>query len=173
MADFWNAAKGTLSTVAPMLASAVGGPLAGAATGAIVKALGLAPDTKPEDVATAVVGAAPEQLLALKQAEVQFQAQMRQLDIDAAKLTFDDDADARRAQLGLVQAKSFTAYITPFIAVMIAVVWALSNLGIIPTPGDVAATRLDSTAQMIFAFLFGQHRSASLEQMLYNATPKQ
>ena len=63
--DFWKDAKNTLGAVAPMLASAVGGPLAGAATTAIVNALGLAPDTTQEQAATAVVGATADQLIAL------------------------------------------------------------------------------------------------------------
>jgi hypothetical protein len=99
MSDFWSVAKGTLGTVAPMLASAVGGPLAGAATGAIIKALGLAPDTAPEVVAEAVRNATPEQLLALKQADQTFAAQMKQLDIDAAKLAYSDTADARMREI--------------------------------------------------------------------------
>lgn len=98
MPDFWNAAKATLSTVAPMLASAVGGPLAGAATGAVIKALGLAPDTGPEAVAQAVVGATPEQLLALKKADQEFAQAMKALDVDAAKLAYADTADARERE---------------------------------------------------------------------------
>ena len=51
MDQIWKAAVGVLSTVAPMLATAVGGPLAGAATAAIAKALGLPQELPPEDVA--------------------------------------------------------------------------------------------------------------------------
>jgi hypothetical protein len=99
MSDFWNAAKATLGTVAPMLASAVGGPLAGAATGAVIKAMGLAPDTAPEAVAQAVVGATPEQLLALKKADSEFAQAMKALDVDAAKLAYADTADARQREV--------------------------------------------------------------------------
>lgn len=101
MADFWNAAKGVLGVVAPTLATAVGGPFAGVATRAIIGALGLAPDTKPEDVAATVAGATPEQLVALKQAELDFTAKMKQLDIDAAKLAYDDTANARAREVSV------------------------------------------------------------------------
>jgi hypothetical protein len=99
MSDFWNAAKATLGTVAPMLASAVGGPLAGAATGAIIKALDLAPDTAPDAVAQIVEHANADQLLKLKQADQQFAEQMKQLDVDAAKLAYADTADARQREV--------------------------------------------------------------------------
>ena len=52
METIWKAAAGVLSTVAPMLATAVGGPLAGAATNAIIGALGL----PQEDYMRAVTG---------------------------------------------------------------------------------------------------------------------
>ena len=93
--DFWKDAKSTLGAVAPMLASAVGGPLAGAATTAIVNALGLAPDTTQEQAATAVVGATADQLIALRNADHDFAEKMKQLELDAAKLTYDDKANAR------------------------------------------------------------------------------
>jgi uncharacterized membrane protein YeaQ/YmgE (transglycosylase-associated protein family) len=99
MPDFWNAAKGTLATVAPMLASAVGGPLAGAATGAVIKALGMAPDTAPDVVAQAVVNATPDQLLALKKADQEFAEQMKALDLEADKLVFADKANAREREV--------------------------------------------------------------------------
>ncbi len=95
MSDFWTTAGKTLGTVAPMLASAVGGPLAGAATSAIISALGLAPDTTQEAAAAAVVGANADQLLALKKADQDFAEKMAQLQIDASKLTYDDRANAR------------------------------------------------------------------------------
>ena len=99
--DFWKDAKNTLGAVAPMLASAVGGPLAGAATTAIVNALGLAPDTTQEQAATAVVGATADQLIALRNADHDFAEKMKQLEIDAAKLTYDDKANARAREAAI------------------------------------------------------------------------
>jgi hypothetical protein len=101
MSDIWSMARATLSTVAPVLASMVGGPLAGAATGAVIKALNLAPDTAPEVVAQAVVGATPDQLLALKKADQEFAAQMKQLDVDASALAYKDTADARAREVAV------------------------------------------------------------------------
>ena len=99
--DFWKDAKNTLATVAPMLASAVGGPIAGAATSAIIGALGLSPDTTPEQAATAVVGANADQLIALRKADQAFAAQMKQLQLDADKLALGDKADARAREIAV------------------------------------------------------------------------
>lgn len=123
MGDFWQGAKGVLSTVAPMLATAVGGPLAGAATGAIINALGLAPDTPPEQVAAAVTGATPEQLLALKKADADFRVQMRQLDIDEQKLSFNDVADARKQTVSLAQSGSRVAWGAPSVSLVVTLMF--------------------------------------------------
>jgi hypothetical protein len=57
-----------LATVAPTLATALGGPLAGMAVTAAASALGLS-DATQESVANALAGAKPSDLLALKQAD--------------------------------------------------------------------------------------------------------
>ena len=99
--DFWKDAKAALATVAPLLGTAIGGPLGGTAANIIVSTLGLAPDTTPQQAAAAVVGASPEQLIALQKADQAFAAQMAQLNLDAAKLTIGDKADARAREIAV------------------------------------------------------------------------
>ncbi|MCM8736023.1 hypothetical protein M5E06_17965 [Azospirillum sp. A1-3] len=99
MDELWDSITGILSTVAPGIATALGGPLAGAATAAIINALGLPSDAAPAQVADAVKKADPSALLALKQAEQQFQADMRKLDIDVDRLGNEDRANARDRQV--------------------------------------------------------------------------
>lgn len=82
-------------TVAPTLASAVGGPLAGMATRAISDALLGKPDGAEAELVEAAAKATPEQLLALKQAEQDFAVRMRELDIDIERLSNEDRASAR------------------------------------------------------------------------------
>lgn len=98
MDDIWKSITGLLATVAPGIATALGGPLAGAAAGAIINALGLPSDTPADQVAEAVAKADPTTLLALKNAEQQFQADMRKLDIDVDRLGNEDRANARDRQ---------------------------------------------------------------------------
>src|SRR5262245_20557312 len=94
-----------LRKIAPFLGTALslGGP-AGAMAGQLLnKALGTKPDANPKEIATAMMGATNEQIAALRQAEEQFQLQMRQLDIqnteDMEKLANADRADARARQI--------------------------------------------------------------------------
>ena len=78
----FNAIKGLVGAVAPALGTALGSPLGGAAMGAIAEALGCKNDAK--SVEKAVQSATPEQLLAIKKAELDFEAKMAEME-DARK----------------------------------------------------------------------------------------
>ena len=67
----------TLAGIAPTLATALGGPLAGIAVKAAVGAFGLNDDATANDLAKAVASATPEQLAALKKIDNDFAVQMR------------------------------------------------------------------------------------------------
>lgn len=99
--DFWKEAGGVLGTVAPVLATAVGGPLAGVATKAIVSALGLDAGTSPEQAALAVTNATPDQLILLKRADQEFAAKMKELDIDLVRVEVDNTKSAREMQIAV------------------------------------------------------------------------
>jgi hypothetical protein len=73
--------KDTLGAVAPTLASALGGPLAGAAVSVISKEL-LGTENSTEDELAAALSTAPaEKLLALKRADYEFKSQIKELDV--------------------------------------------------------------------------------------------
>ena len=97
--------KSMLSTVAPTVATALGGPLAGVAAQAGLSALGIEPTDNPEDnlrlLEAKVASATPADLLALKQADQQFKTELRRLDIDEQKLHADDRANARQREATL------------------------------------------------------------------------
>ena len=86
-------------TVAPTIASAVGGPLAGMATRTISEALLGKPDGSEQELAEAAAKATPEQLLALKQAENDFAIKMRELDIDLERIANEDRNSARNREV--------------------------------------------------------------------------
>lgn len=86
-------------TVAPSIASAVGGPLAGMATKAISEALLGKPDGTETELLQAAERATPEQLLALKKAENDFAIQMRELDIDLERISNADRDSARNREI--------------------------------------------------------------------------
>lgn len=86
-------------TVAPTIATAVGGPLAGMATRAISEALLGTPDGSEAELVQAAANATPEQLLALKKAEQDFTVRMRELDIDLERISNEDRANARDREI--------------------------------------------------------------------------
>ena len=94
----FEAIKGLIGAVAPTLGQALGGPLGGAAAQTIASVLGCKPDEK--SIANAVQAATPEQLAEIKKAELDFQVQMKKLDVDVFALEAEDIQNARLAFKG-------------------------------------------------------------------------
>ncbi|CAB4214259.1 hypothetical protein UFOVP1459_25 [uncultured Caudovirales phage] len=87
-----------LSSVAPSIATALGGPLAGLAVKSLSKALLGAEDFSEEAVMDAMATASPEQLAAVKKIDADFKVQMKSLDIDLERIAVDDRKSARTMQ---------------------------------------------------------------------------
>ena len=92
--NFGAKALQVVKTVAPLLGTAIGGPFGAIAGAALSAALGTSPDD-PKATETALLAATPDQLVALKKAELDFQARMKELGISEEKLAYDDAASAR------------------------------------------------------------------------------
>jgi hypothetical protein len=93
--DDW---KKLVGAVAPTVATALGGPLAGAAVGALSQALLDKPDGSESDVAAAIMAGGPDALAKLKEAERAFIVRMRELDIDVERIHQADRASARERE---------------------------------------------------------------------------
>lgn len=94
-----GAAGNVLATVAPTIATALGGPLAGTAVTQLEKWLGVEPGSaSADDITKAVVGATPEQLGALKKLDYDYQLAMSQQGIDILKIDAGDRDSARLRQ---------------------------------------------------------------------------
>lgn len=104
---------GLLSSVAPSIATALGGPLAGMGTKALISALGLNDGAGESEIAAAMASATPDQLLALKKADQEFAVRMKELDIDLEKINAADRSSAREMQ---VQTRS---YVPAVLAVLV------------------------------------------------------
>ncbi len=93
--------KAIVSTVAPWIGTALGGPMGGAAVGYIADALGLSDKTESA-IKTALSGVTPEQMLALKNADQEFSLKMQELGFkqvsDMEALAVADRRDARDMQ---------------------------------------------------------------------------
>ena len=90
----FDAIKNIVGAVAPTLGTALGGPLGGAAASAIASVLGC--DTDARSLEKARSQATPEQLVQIKKAELEFEARMKELDVDLYALQTADTADARK-----------------------------------------------------------------------------
>lgn len=92
--------KGIVGTVAPALATALGGPLAGVAVKTIADRVLGKPAASEADVAAAIEsGASPELLLKLKQADQDFAKAMADAGIKLEELEVQDRASARAMQM--------------------------------------------------------------------------
>lgn len=87
--------KGLVKNIAPVLGTALGGPLAGAATRYIAEAWLGNPEASEQDVAEALATASPEQLVRLRELDQQFKVKMKELDVDVFRLEVDDRKSAR------------------------------------------------------------------------------
>lgn len=90
--------KSLVRTVAPTLGTALGGPLAGSAVAAIATSLLGKPGTE-EEIATALAAATPEQIAAIKKADQDFAARMKEADIKFEEVAADDRASARNREI--------------------------------------------------------------------------
>ena len=112
-----NILKNIVGAVAPTIGSAMGGPLGGMAMGKIAEVLGVSNDQK--SVQQAIQNATPEQMIEIKKAEQEFEAQMKKLDVDVFQLETQDKQHARgmfskdwtARIIGLVTIGGFLGYI--------------------------------------------------------------
>ena len=95
MSDRW---KSIIGAVAPTLATALGGPLAGAATRAISLAVLGRPNGKEKEIADVVIESDPQTFAEIKKAEIAFKTEMAHLEVDLAKVAADDRSSARKRQ---------------------------------------------------------------------------
>jgi hypothetical protein len=87
-----------LGQVAPSIATALGGPLAGIAVKTLSSALLGHELGTEDDVATALMNASPEQLASIKKIDADFKVRMKELDIDLERISAGDRDSARQMQ---------------------------------------------------------------------------
>ena len=152
---FGEKALQVLKTVAPTLALGALGPFGPLAAAAIHAALGTTDDKGAE---AALLTATPDQLLALKKAESDFQVQMKSLEISEEKLSFDDTASARAREVAV---KDWTPRIIAYLVILLVLV-AEGSMSFIGQPksmdgvvlGRILGT-LDSALMLVLGYYFG------------------
>ncbi len=90
--------RAIVSTVAPALGTALGGPLGGMAVAAVSDALLGKPQGSEGEIVAALTAGGPDALLKLKQADQAFAQKMRELDLDLERIHQADRASARERE---------------------------------------------------------------------------
>jgi len=156
--------KGIISTVAPLLGTALGGPLGGLAGGFIAKALGGkdSPAT-PAQVEKMLGVQDPATMLALKQADQDFEKHIADLGVTEDQLAYTDTDSARKREIAVHDyTPSILAY--ALTAGVIALVFCLFKLDI---PADNKAVMFSvagavvSTWTLAMGYYFGSSSSSS------------
>lgn len=101
MGDLLSTFGGLIRQVAPTIATALGGPLAGFATKTISEALLGKSDASNEEISAALSSATPEQLARLREVDANFKVSMKKLDIDLAAIDASDRNSARQREMQL------------------------------------------------------------------------
>ena len=165
-----------IGSVAPSIATALGGPLAGMATKALSQALLGNENGSEDDLRAAMSNASPEQLSVLKKIDADFKVQMKSLDIDLEALAVDDRKSARSMQ---TETKD---WIPRALAVSVTLgyfsIIAFVLISGLPMNGSEVLLMLLGTLSAgwtgVMAFYFGSSSgSQKKDSMIYNSTPKE
>lgn len=106
-----------VSSVAPTIATALGGPVAGMAVKALSNALLGHADGTEDEINAALANPTADQLAALKKIDADFKVQMKSLDIDLERIAASDRDSARNYAI-------MTHDLTPrVLAVIVVLAW--------------------------------------------------
>jgi hypothetical protein len=165
-----------IKTVAPWIGTALGGPLGGMAVTAAANALGLTEKTT-DAIKAAVSGATPEQLLALKEADQNFELQMKALGFanikDLEAIAAADRDSARKLQMAnpsIVPAALSIIVTVGFLGVLICMMkgWLTTD------SSDALLLMLGSLGTAwtsVMAFWFGTTRQSENKTTMLAAAP--
>ncbi len=92
--------KKVVGTVAPSLATALGGPLAGVAVRTIATQLLGDEKANEQQVEEAIAAASPQTLIRLREIDAEFKKTMSDAGIQLEKIAADDRANARQREVG-------------------------------------------------------------------------
>jgi len=146
-----------IGSVAPTIATALGGPVAGMAVKAISNALFGHGDASQDEIQDALANPTADQLAALKKIDADFKVQMKSLDIDLERIAASDRDSARNMA---IMTHDWTPRILAFVIVSAWVImqWNLFN-GIIPDSMRELISRmlgnLDGALMLVLSYYFG------------------
>jgi hypothetical protein len=159
-----------LKTIAPTIATALGGPLAGLAIEAVSKAIGIDPQDVKATISEGKLTA--DQIMLLKQAEIEMAARAQEMGLDFAKLNVEDRKSAREMQA------ETRSYIPAVLAISVTLGFFSILIGMMTETfktSDALMLMLGSLGTAwtgIIAFYFGSSAgSQAKDDLLHQSTP--
>jgi len=143
-----------LKTVAPTIATALGGPLAGMAVSAVAKAIGCEPDEVQGIISSNKLTA--EQVASIQLAELELKKQAQSMNLDFAKLTVEDRKSARDMQIAtksMLVPSLAIIIVSAFIGVVIATLGGYAKVESV-LAGTLIGY-LSAKAEQVVNFYFG------------------
>ena len=159
-----------LKTLAPTIASCLGGPLAGMAVEAVSKSLGIDPNAVQDTINSGKLTA--DQIASIQSAEIALKAKAQEMNLDFEQLAVQDRKSARDMQ---TTTKSF---IPPLLALIITVGFFGILVGMMTgkvTSSDALMLLLGSLGTAwtgVISFYFGSSASSqNKDALLHQSTP--
>lgn len=175
--------KKLVGSIAPVLGTALGGPMAGAAVKVIANAVLGDENASEQQVNEAILqGLSPEAVVKLREADNAFKLRMRELDIDLAKLNaaseqayLSDVQDARKAHASATGVYWLgIAILVTFAGVMAAVLWGsfqllvggitVKDVAMVATVSGLIGTVVGyvaANAQQVVGYFFGSSKGSA------------
>jgi hypothetical protein len=160
-----------LKQIAPTIATALGGPLAGLAVDAISKAVGIDPKDVTKTIAEGKLTA--DQIAQIKTAELAMAARAQEMGLDFEKIAVDDRKSARQMQ------STTQSYIPGIMAIAVTVGFFGILVGLMTDhfkTSDALMLMLGSLGTAwtgIIAFYFGSSAgSQKKDELLHQSSPK-
>ena len=153
-----------LKTIAPTIATALGGPLAGMAVSAVAKAIGCSPDEVQDVISSGKLTS--EQVASIQLAELELKKQAQSMNLDFAKLLAEDKKSARDMQIAT------KSWIPALLAVFVTLGFFGILLGLMTDhfkTSDALMLMLGSLATAwtgVMAFYFGSSASSQAKTEL-------
>jgi hypothetical protein len=159
-----------IESIAPTIASCLGGPLAGLAVEAVSKAIGVDPSAVQDTINSGKLTA--DQIASIQAAEIQLKAKAQEMNLDFEQLAVQDRKSARDMQ---TTTKSF---IPPLLALIITLGFFGILVGMMTgkvTSSDALMLLLGSLGTAwtgVISFYFGSSASSqNKDTLLHQSTP--
>ena len=160
-----------LLQIAPTVASALGGPLAGLAVTVLSKALNVAPHEVNDMIQSNKLNA--DQIAQVKLAELELQRQAQELGLDFAKIEVADSVSARNMEMATKSnIPAILAAITTIGFFGILILLFFNKVDPTNNALMIMLGSLGTAWTGVISFYFGSsHGSQLKDQMLYHSTP--